>query len=224
MTAGSGPRPTVAATLTPARRRVLELVAALRPPVPTADLADAVGGHPNAVRRPLDELLRQGLIRAEAVPSVGRGRPRRGYRLTPAGRRALDGTAHDYADLVAAMASYLVGMGEPAAQANRIGRRWREARTDLPSPPGATPSELVESELADLGFGPEVAPPRPGAPDAAAQIRLRTCPYLNTARAHPTIVCEIHRGYLQNLAEQVGADTATLLPFADDGACLLLLS
>ncbi len=50
-------------------------------------------------------------------------------------------------------------------------------------------------------------------------IRLLTCPFLTAARERPSVVCAMHQGLVDALAEQ----GAILHPFAEPGACVLSL-
>lgn len=64
-----------------------------------------------------------------------------------------------------------------------------------------------------LGFEPELD---------REQIRLRACPFRQAAREHPEVVCRVHLGLAQRLAEQAGAELQ-LLPFIEPELCLVTL-
>ena len=54
-------------------------------------------------------------------------------------------------------------------------------------------------------------------------MRLTTCPFLDAAKRHPEVVCQIHLGIVRGALNRLGADAdvAALQAFAEPGACLL---
>ena len=73
----------------------------------------------------------------------------------------------------------------------------------------------VIATLTQLGFAPE-----PVGPD---RYRLTACPLVESARNDPEVVCGFHRGLTMGLlAEQGLATGVKLLPFSEDGACMLV--
>ncbi|MGE5307419.1 MAG: hypothetical protein ACM3KG_00200, partial [Hyphomicrobiales bacterium] len=78
---------------------------------------------------------------------------------------------------------------------------WATRREHRPS------RERAFTMLADLGFDPDAA---------GAVVRLRTCPILGAAAAHPDVVCAIHAGLIEGVS---GEPAVRLLPFAEPGAC-----
>ncbi len=199
-----GPSPTPATPALPqARARVASALAETGGPCTLATLAARLGGHPNATRAHLDQLVADGHAATVRMPHPGRGRPPVGYLLTASGRRALAGdpTREVYAELVSAMASDLAEDPDAPQRARGIGRRWGARRGERPS------REQALAMLADLGFGPDAV---------GAIIRLRTCPILGAAAAHPDVVCAIHAGLIEGAS---GEPQIRLLPFAEPGAC-----
>ncbi|MDP2774020.1 MAG: hypothetical protein Q8O61_10740, partial [Nocardioides sp.] len=77
----------------------------------------------------------------------------------------------------------------------------------------------VVTLLDDLGFAPEVATDRP------ADVRLTRCPLLEAAHRHPDVVCAVHLGIVRGALSALGADAegTRLLPFAEPGACRLVV-
>ena len=71
--------------------------------------------------------------------------------------------------------------------------------------------------LTDLGFGPEVGP--------GDEVRLRTCPILDSATTNPDVICSVHHGLVEGIRGALGRDEGTvgLEPFALPGACRLTL-
>ena len=85
--------------LSASRARVLAAVSSLGGaggrPVTLAELAGALGGHPNTSRQHLDALVASGLLDARDVARASSGRRPRGYTLSDAGRRSLAPAGED---------------------------------------------------------------------------------------------------------------------------------
>lgn len=82
-------------------------------------------------------------------------------------------------------------------------------------------AELISEGFADRGFSPELGQEGP-----TTVIRLRGCPFLAVARAHPEVVCALHLGLLQGSWERLGAPAvhASLHPFNQSDMCLARLT
>lgn len=78
------------------------------------------------------------------------------------------------------------------------------------------PRERVIQMLATYGFAPRHS-------SDPAVVRLTRCALLETARVHPGVVCEVHRGIACGALEALGGSAAgvTLEAFAEPGACRL---
>jgi predicted ArsR family transcriptional regulator len=195
-----------APTLSAQRAVVLEALQRRGTPVAAAALASELGLHVNTVREHLDALVRRALA-LRARSDVGEP----------------DSRVRDYAGLAAALASHLArNSPDPAAEAERAGRAWgaKLVEDDGRPPPrsGVQARRRVVELLARSGFSPEA--------DAQARVaRLRRCPLLDVARAHPEIVCTVHLGLVRGALESMGvpAEGGGLTPFAEPGACLLTL-
>lgn len=146
------------------------------------DLAAALGVHHTAVRQHMVVLVGAGLVAAEPLPPVGRGRPRIGYRAV--------GEPDPYRWLSNALA---VGLEEGIAPLE-LGRRLgaEEARSD-------DPAAALMGVARRLGFEPRLR--RDG---AVIDIVLAECPFAEVAAAAPHVVCELHRGIAEGIA--VGVD------------------
>jgi predicted ArsR family transcriptional regulator len=126
----------------------------------------------------------------------------------------------DYAGLATALAGQIASTSaDPQVDALAAGETWGRTLTEGISPAGPTHARRRVIELLDnLGFDP--------ISDAHdTTVRLRRCPLLDAARAHPGVVCSVHLGIVRGALRELGADPhrATLLPFAEPGACLLNL-
>jgi predicted ArsR family transcriptional regulator len=195
--------------------------------VTAAQLADRLGLHVNTVREHLDALVDHDLaIRARAAAS-GRGRPAHTY--LAAGKTEHDSRVRDYAGLATALAGHIARTSQdPTADALAAGQAWAAEllATDSPTTPApaarrtsAAARRHVVALLAGLGFAPDA--------DATARsVALRQCPLLDAARRYPDIVCGVHLGIVQGTLELLGTDarSAGLEPFAEPGACRLVLA
>lgn len=220
----SGPQPAVSsvvATLSRARRSVLDLLDGQDGPTTLARLVELSGLHENTLRGHLDGLAAEGLVVRERAAPQGRGRPAWLWRARARG-------SSEYAGLAATLAHTLRRTSRrPEADALEAGREWgRQLASDGANAATGTartpsPAARVVALLDNLGFAPEHSSRRHGSP-----VRLTRCPLLEAAREEPTIVCNVHLGLVEGALEQYGEPDpdARLIPFAQDGACLLHLT
>jgi predicted ArsR family transcriptional regulator len=183
-------------------------------------LAVATGLHQNTVREHLEGLCKAHLVDRDRQAAVGRGRPAWRYVARPvASSRGMGqhlALAHALAGQIARSSS------SPAAEGQAAGQAWGQALTaGMPVEP--TPQAArrrVVGLLADMGFDPRADPD-------SRTVLLRRCPLLDTARAHPQVVCAVHRGWTAAALSALGAgedaDQVGLQPFAVPGACVLHL-
>jgi predicted ArsR family transcriptional regulator len=180
--------------------------------VDVAELTEAFRLHHNAVRQHLAKLREAGLV-VEEVESRGKpGRPRLRYRRHPRASGAW-GTPGPYERLALLLAEAM-RKGQTAHEAGReAGRRdgRRSAR-------GADPLDALEGEMDDQGFEPTR---RNSGRDLG--LVFQRCPYQTVAIANPGIVCQLHLGLIEGLAEQLGdLEIASLNPHDPRrGGCVL---
>lgn len=197
-----GPQPARTDRPRDAALRVLRALAGSAEPLTITTLTAQLGGHPNSVRMHLEHLVGEGFAAELAAPASGRGRPPRAYLATIAGRQVAgqeDGWDGGPA-LVAAVAEQLADGPEPASEARRLGRRWGRRLKHADAG--------LLTTLAAQGFTPRLG---------EDGIELLTCPLLETARQLPEVVCSMHQGLIDELADR----PLQLLPFARPGACLV---
>jgi predicted ArsR family transcriptional regulator len=183
----------------------LELLRAPRP-LATAEIAEALGLHPNTVRPHLERMREVGLLDLEVGPRGDVGRPQ--HRYSPAADAPALGLEPPVMPLLARMVLRMAeqaGLG--AADAAHVGRAQGSADagpyTDAPS----TIEALVD-ELDRLGFDPVVADdPRHG--DESAVLAFAHCPFGEVAHEHPELVCAIHRGLVEGFLDGMGDTTVT---------------
>lgn len=191
----------------PALRRVLTRLESCGEPRSAAELAGDLGLHVTTVRSHLEQLERAGLVAHEVVVSGRRGRP--GFRFRPTGRNPERAREELIGALAMALAGSAGGGDDPALAA---GRAW----ADGVEVSGADAATALTTAFVELGFDPE-----PG----EGVIRLRSCPFRESARAYPEVVCRVHLGLAQRLAEQStgGAPAVELQPFVEPELCVLTL-
>jgi predicted ArsR family transcriptional regulator len=201
----------------PTRARLFALLAELKRPAGTAELAERVGLHPNGVRIHLERLEQAGLItRAHARPV--RGRPPDAWTIAADARPGGE-EPRAYRDLgrwlARAIRSRSVSLRSIENTGREIGREL--APTDATDNPDA-----LETTLSALGFQPTVQ-----AHDADhLTICLRNCPYRDAVRENQPTICTLHKGITQGLLD-VLHPSAKLTAFVprdpDNAGCLIKL-
>ncbi|MFI2436316.1 helix-turn-helix transcriptional regulator [Streptomyces sp. NPDC018693] len=216
----NGPLPGSGSTRLPLsrqRRGVLQYLRGQAAPVSATALAQVCALHVNTVREHLDALVADGLaVRERSAPS-GRGRPAWRYRARP----PQESPAREYAGLAAVLAAQIArSSSDPRADALAAGKDWGRVLT-AGQEPTADPEEArtrLLHLLGEIGFAPE-------ADAQVRRVRLRRCPFVETAREHPGVICGVHEG-LARAALAALSETAQdmeLLPFAEPDACRLHL-
>jgi predicted ArsR family transcriptional regulator len=221
---GPEPAPALGVTvpLSGQRLRVLEYVRA-HSPVRVADAATDLDLHPNTVREHLDAVVDLGLVERSTAEALGRGRPATVYRASAADPAV---AVRDYAGLATALAGHLARTSaHPERDARAAGIEWGRELIGEHGQAGGDPRQSVLEGLTRLGFAPDHED-RPGHHGGIGGIALRRCPLLDAARRYPTVVCQVHLGIVEGMLERLGAPSARglgLVPFAEPGACRLLL-
>jgi predicted ArsR family transcriptional regulator len=189
-----------------------------RAPVPrsTGEIADELGLHPNTVRPHLERMREVGLLEIEVDSRGSVGRPQHLYSLSAeAPSLGLEPAA--YPMLAALLANVAAVFGpDPdtvAGMAREHGRRAAQARVGTPA--CLTAADVVEAELADLGFDPARAED-----GNITTIAFTRCPFRELAEAFPELVCHLHRGMIEGMADVLeGADVARFATLEDRDPC-----
>lgn len=177
----------------PTRHAIFCSVAESPEPLDVATLTEQFGLNHNAIRQHLAKLREAGLLLEAKGAPAGPGRPRLLYRLAPDAAGAW-GTPSPYEQLALLLLEVLRS-GRPArdvgAQAGRrIGR-------DLPD--AADPVDQLEVTAAHQGFEP-----RRSERGSSPELVLGRCPYEAAATSDPQVVCELHRGLAEGVAQATG--------------------
>lgn len=177
----------------PTRFRIFRCVVESTEPLGVAQLTEQLGLHHNAIRQHLAKLREAGLILEQRAPGNAPGRPRLEYR--PAPRVAgMWGTRSPYELLSRLLLELHRGGRSPREVAAAAGRRLV-----LPQSSGDSLHHL-EAEMARAGFEPR----RVGDADSAEIVHER-CPYEAVAATNPEVVCQLHLGLAEGIAEAAGA-------------------
>jgi predicted ArsR family transcriptional regulator len=197
----------------PTRQRVFALLAELGGRAYIDELATPLTLHPNGVRVHLQQLLEAGLVTRTRVRR-GPGRPRDQWAIAP-GAEPSGKPPEAYRPLAAWLAQAIpttpARLREVEAAGLQVGRT-------LTTPDDTPPGQVIADVLAAAGFQPKATIDA----DGHWSCLLTNCPYRDSARENPHVVCALHRGITRGLLEQV-APAATLERFVphppDEAGC-----
>jgi predicted ArsR family transcriptional regulator len=177
----------------PTRHAIFRYVADSSQPVDIATLTAHFGLNHNAIRQHLTKLCAARLlIEAQAVPT-GPGRPRLEYRPAPEGAGSW-GTPSPYQQL----SLLLLAVLRSGRAARAVGAEaGRALAGDLPQAPD--PVDVLEAHAARQGFEPQRIE-RP----SSVELVLGRCPFADAAATDPEVVCGLHRGLAEGIAEATG--------------------
>ena len=198
-----------------------ELARAPRPLV-TAEIAETLGLHPNTVRPHLERMREVGLLDVTTDARGEVGRPHHRYSLAAdAPSLGLEPpTMPVLARMVLAMAERLGASPADAVAVGETEGRARAAHYD--EAPSAL--EALVADLDRLGFDPIVSEAGDDAGDdpdsVTAVVAFANCPFVDLARAHPDLVCNLHRGLVAGFVAHMGdAEVAEFCSLASRTPC-----
>jgi predicted ArsR family transcriptional regulator len=180
----------------PTRHAVFAYLRDAPGPVGVAELTGHLGLNHNAIRQHLAKLRAAGLVIEERGPSSGPGRPPLCYRPVP-GAAERWGGASPYEEL-ALMLLDLVRGGSPLSVGREAGRRLAE---EYGAGSEADAVEILEAVARRLGFEPHAQ-----VTGAGVDVVLNRCPFLASAAEAPDIICQLHRGIAEGIAERATGD------------------
>lgn len=179
----------------PTRHRVFRYVVDAPAPVDVAELTGHFGLNHNAIRQHLAKLVDAGLlVEAKAAPT-GRGRPRLVYGVAPAAEGRWGATG-PYEDLSQWLVEVIRSGDEPIEVGRRAGRRSRPPV----SHPGVVdePVSVLVQAMARQGFEPTVR-----IEGSKVDVTLNACSFESAALADPDIVCDLHKGIAEGIADGI---------------------
>ena len=202
----------------PVRRRIAQALAGAADGLSVAELVREMGDlHHNAIRNHLRVLAQAGIVAVERDPPSGRGRPTERFSLADpeASRIAAQ------QELVRFLVAMLVEAGADNGTAREFGRRQGVRLVHTPG------RDDVLGSLARLGFAPHETTSAGDAAAGALEIRLDHCPFRDAVLARGgTLVCELHHGLLEGMAQTAGPDARVSRFAAEDprrAGCLVRL-
>jgi predicted ArsR family transcriptional regulator len=177
----------------PTRHAIFRAVADAPGPVDVATLTARFELNHNAVRQHLAKLCAAGLVIEEVGPASGRGRPRLQYRpalVTSGGW----GIPSPYEHLAVMLVEALRSGRSPREVGAEAGRQLAA------TVPGSTdPVDRLEIIAAQRGFEPRRVERR-----GSVDLVLDRCPFQVTASIAPDIICQLHLGLAEGIAEASG--------------------
>jgi predicted ArsR family transcriptional regulator len=188
--------------------------------ITAGEIGDQLGLSAAGVRRHLDALIEAGdaeSVAAAAWQQVGRGRPAKRYRLTPAGRAKL---GHSYDDLAAAAMRQLREIGGEDAIQTFARQRIDSILAGVRAADSADEADIeaaadrIAGALTKAGYVATTT--RVGGPIHGVQICQHHCPVSHVAEEFPEL-CETER---QAMAEVLGTHVQRLATIVNgDCAC-----
>ena len=183
----------------PTRARLFALLAEMRRPASTAELARHLSLHLNGVRLHLERLEEAGLVLRERERRA-RGRPRDTWSIHPDAQPGGDPPTA-YAELgrwlVRAFSAGGTGVRELEAAGRQIGREL------APGDGQASPEARIYDVLVTMGFQPR----RRLDPAGTLTYCLGNCPYRTVVRERQPLVCGLHRGLTRGLLDEIDPKT-----------------
>jgi predicted ArsR family transcriptional regulator len=181
----------------PTRARLFAVLQELRRAATTEELARAVDMHANGVRRHLERMHEGGLLERHRSRH-GRGRPRDEWSIAP--KASPDGgPPRGYADVARWLARAIPAGPGRLRQVEGTGR---EVGRDLVTGPTDDLAAAFRQTFSALGFQPEVEDSDGGAITA----KLCNCPYRDSVRENPEVICRLHRGVTVGVLETLDPD------------------
>jgi predicted ArsR family transcriptional regulator len=173
----------------PTRHAVFRYLGTAARPVGVAELTEHFALNHNAIRQHLAKLVAAGLVVEGKAAARRPGRPPLVYVVAPTVAGRWD-TPSPY-ERLSRLLLEIVRTGDPPVD---VGRRSADQFRSS-SPSGTAVVDLREA-MARQGFEPEVRTGR-----AAAEVVLHHCPFAAIARVDRDIVCGLHLGIAEGLAD-----------------------
>jgi predicted ArsR family transcriptional regulator len=200
----------------PTRARLFSRLQELKRPAATGELAASLGMHVNGVRGHLKRMAEAGLVERRRT-AYGRGRPRDEWAIASAAAPGGEPPSA-YLDLARWLARATpAGPGRLRA----VEKAGREIGRELAPKDVDGSAESFEQVFVALGFQPEMAT---DGEEGRTCCRLCNCPYRDSVRENPEVVCALHRGLTAGVLDVLapGARLVTFEPHDPDLAgCLV---
>lgn len=185
----------------PTRHAIFRHIAASGRPLGVAELTASFTFNHNAIRQHLAKLLEAGLITESKVARNGPGRPQLAYAVDPAVQGQW-GTTGPYERLSRLLLEIIRSGQSPQDVGRRAADQFRIA-----SPSGDAVADIAAA-MARQGFAPEARrTPRGG------DVVLHECPFTSTVLADRDVICSLHLGIAEGLADDAQARVDELVAY-----------
>ena len=187
-----------------------------RSPAPrtTAEVADALGLHPNTVRPHLERMRDVGLLEVDTGGRGGVGRPQHRYGLAP-DAPSLGLEPSPWPTLARTLVAAAAAGGLDGTDLHEAGAA--QGRSDAQRHWEGHPDAIaaLTREQARLGFDPEVV-----TDDDTTTMAFAHCPFRELAESNPELLCSLHCGLVEGFVEELGGQrVADFHPIADRTPC-----
>ncbi len=182
------------------RTHIIQILRDAKEPLSVVQVAEMVGIHANTARFHLESLVDAGLATREAEASSQPGRRRILYTGT------LPNQTHERAQgyrLLSQILTSFIAVKYPDSGSDMydVGRQWGGYLTSRPAPFEILDEDEVDRRVMDkldaLWFAPELqVHPKP-------RLLLHHCPFIESARSAPNIVCRLHVGMINGSLEEL---------------------
>lgn len=178
----------------PTRHEIFRYIADAGRAVDVAELTAHLELNHNAIRQHLAKLVEAGLVIETSAAPTGRGRPRLQYALNPS-TESRWGVTGPYERLSMLLTEILRTGDSPVEVGRRAGQRLRMGE-DRPAETVETFVELMTTQ----GFEPLAR-----VTEDHVDVTLRACPFASAVLTDADVVCALHLGMAEGMAEAVGA-------------------
>lgn len=178
-------------------------------PLRTADIAAALGLHPNTVRPHLERMRDVGLLDLHVDGRGGVGRPQHLYSVSQ-DAPSLGLEPPPYPVLARMLLRMAAAAGVAPEDALDVGRE--QGHADAARYGAEMPClGALEAELGRLGFDPETVPDGHGPADDGDRVTIAFahCPFRSLAESNPDLVCSMHHGMVDGFVERRGDGIVT---------------
>ena len=181
----------------PTRARLFAALQELRRAATTEELAADLEMHVNGVRRHLERMQGGGLLERRRSRH-GRGRPRDEWSIA-SGARPGGEPPDGYADIARWLARAIPAGPTRLRQVEQTGR---EVGRELAPDQSDDLAEAFRQTFTALGFQPKVEVDAGG----GLTCELCNCPYRDSVRENPDVICTLHRGITAGVLERLDPD------------------